>query len=44
MNGSMTTISPALSHRLAAVHERHGSAYVAATVFGRPKAAAAKEL
>lgn len=41
---SMTTISPAMSRTLAAVHARHGSAYVAATVFGRPEAAAAKEL
>jgi 3-hydroxyisobutyrate dehydrogenase-like beta-hydroxyacid dehydrogenase len=41
---SMSTISPALSRRLA---ERHGAAdqaYIAAPVFGRPEAAEAKKL
>lgn len=39
---SMSTISPALSARLSAEHERAGQQYVAAPVFGRPEAAAAK--
>lgn len=41
---SMSTISPALSRRLAAAHQAAGEAYVAAPVFGRPDAAAAKRL
>lgn len=41
---SMSTISPALSRRLADAHTAAGQAYVAAPVFGRPDAAAAKRL
>jgi len=41
---SMSTISPALATRLQALHSACGSAYVAAPVFGRPDAAAAKML
>jgi 3-hydroxyisobutyrate dehydrogenase-like beta-hydroxyacid dehydrogenase len=41
---SMSTISVALSERLAAAHEAHGSIYVAAPVFGRPAAAAEAKL
>jgi 3-hydroxyisobutyrate dehydrogenase-like beta-hydroxyacid dehydrogenase len=41
---SMSTISAALSKRLAEAHHRAGRAYVAAPVFGRPGAAAAGKL
>jgi 3-hydroxyisobutyrate dehydrogenase-like beta-hydroxyacid dehydrogenase len=41
---SMSTISPALSSRLAAEHARRGKNYVAAPVFGNPDAAKAREL
>jgi 3-hydroxyisobutyrate dehydrogenase-like beta-hydroxyacid dehydrogenase len=41
---SMSTISVALSERLAAVHAKAGQGYVAAPVFGRPEAAAAAKL
>jgi 3-hydroxyisobutyrate dehydrogenase-like beta-hydroxyacid dehydrogenase len=41
---SMETISPALSAKLAALHEAAGRAYVAAPVVGRPDAAAAARL
>src|SRR5256714_9141538 len=41
---SMSTISVALSKRLAAEHAKAGQRYVAATVFGRPEAAAAAKL
>ena len=41
---SMSTISVALSERLAAAHANAGQRYVAATVFGRPEAAAAAKL
>jgi len=41
---SMSTISVALSKRLAAAHRQFGHAYVAAPVFGRPEAAAAAKL
>ncbi len=41
---SMSTIAPATARRLAAFHGRHGSAYVAAPVFGRPEAAAGRKL
>jgi 3-hydroxyisobutyrate dehydrogenase-like beta-hydroxyacid dehydrogenase len=40
----MSTVSVALSRRLAAAHEAVGQDYVAAPVFGRPEAAAAKQL
>jgi 3-hydroxyisobutyrate dehydrogenase-like beta-hydroxyacid dehydrogenase len=41
---SSSTISPALSQRLAQAHEQRGQRYVAAPVFGRPEAAAAAGL
>jgi 3-hydroxyisobutyrate dehydrogenase-like beta-hydroxyacid dehydrogenase len=41
---SSSTISIALSKRLATAHAAAGQGYVAATVFGRPDAAAAKQL
>ena len=41
---SLSTISVALSSRLAEAHARAGSDYVAAPVFGRPEAAAAAKL
>lgn len=41
---SMSTISPALAGRLAERHRAAGQVYVAAPVFGRPEAAAAKQL
>src|SRR5689334_17601788 len=39
---SMSTILPATAEELARSHARHGVTYVAAPVFGRPEAAAAK--
>jgi 3-hydroxyisobutyrate dehydrogenase-like beta-hydroxyacid dehydrogenase len=41
---SLSTISVALSKRLAAAHAAKGQGYVAAPVFGRPEAAAAQKL
>jgi 3-hydroxyisobutyrate dehydrogenase-like beta-hydroxyacid dehydrogenase len=41
---SMSTIAPATSRRLAEMHRQTGLLYVAAPVFGRPEAAAAKKL
>ncbi|HEY6453074.1 MAG TPA: NAD(P)-dependent oxidoreductase [Steroidobacteraceae bacterium] len=41
---SMSTISVALSARLAAAHAQAGQRYLAAPVFGRPEAAAAAKL
>lgn len=41
---SMSTISPETSQQLAKHHQSAGSNYLAATVFGRPEAAAAKKL
>jgi 3-hydroxyisobutyrate dehydrogenase-like beta-hydroxyacid dehydrogenase len=41
---SMSTILPATAARLAESHAKHNIAYVAAPVFGRPDAAAAKKL
>ena len=41
---SMSTISVALSDRLAQAHRNAGQMYVAAPVFGRPEAAAAAKL
>ena len=41
---SMSTISVALSDRLAEAHRNAGQAFVAAPVFGRPEAAAAAKL
>lgn len=41
---SMSTVSPAISRRLAELHRTRGTTYIAAPVFGRPDAAAAKQL
>lgn len=41
---SMSTISPATARKLADLHTKQGSMYVAAPVFGRPDAAAAQKL
>ncbi len=41
---SMSTISPDVSEKLASLHAVQGNNYIAATVFGRPEAAAAKKL
>ena len=41
---SMSTVSPTISHVLAQKHAQHQSAYLAAPVFGRPDAAAARKL
>jgi len=41
---SMSTVSPETSKKLAVLHAEHGSAYVAATIFGRPEAAVARQL
>ncbi len=41
---SSSTISVALSDRLTVEHAEHGQGYVSAPVFGRPEAAAAKQL
>src|SRR6202022_726013 len=41
---SMSTISVALSDRLAEAHGKAGQGYLAAPVFGRPEAAAAAKL
>ncbi len=41
---SMSTISPALSRRMATAHKERGQHYMAAPVFGRPDAAAAGKL
>lgn len=41
---SMSTVSPRLASHLAEQHRRHGVEYVAAPVFGRPEAAAARKL
>jgi len=41
---SMSTIAPATARKLAQYHAENGSIYIAAPVFGRPDAAAAKRL
>lgn len=41
---SMSTIAPATACELAKLHRDNGSTYIAAPVFGRPDAAAAKKL
>ena len=41
---SMSTVSPATARKLANLHAKHGSTYLAAPVFGRPEAAAARKL
>jgi 3-hydroxyisobutyrate dehydrogenase-like beta-hydroxyacid dehydrogenase len=40
----MSTVSPEKAQELAALHERAGSIYVEAPIFGRPEAAVAREL
>ena len=44
MHISMSTISVALSRKLAEEHAKHGQQYIAAPVFGRPEAAEAAKL
>lgn len=41
---SMSTVSPDTGRKLAELHARHGSVYVEAPIFGRPEAAAARQL
>ena len=41
---AMSTVSPATARKLADLHGRHGSMYVAAPVLGRPEMAAAQQL
>ena len=41
---SMSTIAPSTARKLAQYHAENGSIYIAAPVFGRPEAAAAKRL
>jgi 3-hydroxyisobutyrate dehydrogenase-like beta-hydroxyacid dehydrogenase len=41
---SMSTLLPATSEKLAIAHAKHKLTYIAAPVFGRPEAAAAKKL
>ena len=41
---SMSTVAPATTRRLAEIHQKSGSTMIAAPVFGRPDAAAAKRL
>jgi 3-hydroxyisobutyrate dehydrogenase-like beta-hydroxyacid dehydrogenase len=41
---AMSTVLPATSRRLAALHAQHGATYVEAPIFGRPEAAAARQL
>jgi 3-hydroxyisobutyrate dehydrogenase-like beta-hydroxyacid dehydrogenase len=41
---SMSTVAPATSERLADQYARHGAAFIAAPVFGRPEAAEARKL
>jgi len=41
---SMSTVSPTTTKKLAEAHQKHGSHYVTATVFGRPDVAAAAKL
>jgi 3-hydroxyisobutyrate dehydrogenase-like beta-hydroxyacid dehydrogenase len=44
VHSSMSTISVALSKKLAEEHSKHGQQYIAAPVFGRPEAAEAGKL
>jgi 3-hydroxyisobutyrate dehydrogenase-like beta-hydroxyacid dehydrogenase len=41
---SMSTVSPEMSKKLAAIHTHHGSTYIEAPIFGRPEAAVARKL
>ena len=41
---SMSTVSPEMSKKLAAIHARNGSLFVEAPIFGRPEAAVARKL
>ncbi|MFM9276528.1 NAD(P)-dependent oxidoreductase [Paenibacillus jiagnxiensis] len=40
----MSTISPEMAKKLAAIHAEHGSIYMEAPIFGRPEAAVARKL
>lgn len=41
---SMSTVAPTSTNEIYAAHQSHGTAFIAAPVFGRPDAAAAKKL
>ncbi|GLV53687.1 3-hydroxyisobutyrate dehydrogenase [Dictyobacter sp. S3.2.2.5] len=41
---AMSTVLPETSKKLAAIHAKHGCAYVEAPIFGRPEAALARQL
>ncbi len=41
---AMSTISPEMAKKLAAIHAQHGSVYIEAPIFGRPEAAVAHQL
>lgn len=41
---AMSTVAPETSKKMAALHADHGSIYVEAPIFGRPEAAAARQL
>ncbi len=41
---SMSTVSPQIAQKLSAFYQKQGASYLAAPVFGRPDAAAAKKL
>ncbi|MFT3714263.1 MAG: NAD(P)-dependent oxidoreductase [Archangium sp.] len=41
---SMTTVTPAAARRVAAIHQKHGSLYVEAPIFGVPPQAVARQL
>jgi 3-hydroxyisobutyrate dehydrogenase-like beta-hydroxyacid dehydrogenase len=41
---AMSTVAPETSRRMAALHAEHGCQYVETPVFGRPEAAAARQL
>jgi 3-hydroxyisobutyrate dehydrogenase-like beta-hydroxyacid dehydrogenase len=41
---SMTTVTPETAQKVAALHERHGSTYVEAPIFGVPAQAVARQL
>src|SRR6266700_2266679 len=40
----MSTVSPEMSKKIAALHAQHGSVYIEAPIFGRPEAAVAQQL
>ncbi len=41
---AMSTVLPATARKLTALHAAHGSTYIEAPIFGRPEAAAARQL